>query len=1039
LTKNNQNSLQYEQIIFIDSTVEDYQTLIDNFTQPTEVVILDSQRDGVVQITNYLSQYESLDAIHIVSHGDAGKLSLGNTELNQNTLSQYADILTGWNKFLDQDADILLYGCNVAADLAGTEFVKNLSEYTNADISASTDLTGSKDLGGDWDIEYTVGDIEAELAFNAEVNQNYKHVLDNIRIFDNGTYFEKFPPDVTLPGSNFPSSPIRIEINEYFNSPNIDLNPPVIFNPSMIDNSDFRVDYTPIDLSFIDSNIPLLDFGQAENQPFSLNFSNGNFSWIENYPDYPYDKPFINSLVFPFDASSLNFNPTNFEFTSVSLNEIAPLVSGSNSITFKFNAGSFDFSSLTSRNLLTFEFTSKVADFYNVKYNNTVRLADNFTFEATAVTFRSDSITFDYKPTTLNFNPGAFAANANLYEYKLSAADFKAGVTLKQFNASDYRALNYAFKGDELFDSQYYLNRNVIPSGMNPFTDYNENGYRVGRNPNALFDVNYYLGNNIDVRNDGVEPLKHFSLFGFRENNNNRDPNPLFDTSYYNKNNSDVVSADVNSLLHYIQFGYKENFDPRDPNPLFDSSYYNLKNPDVVAEGENPLVHYLTHGWKESIPGSKNFNDNRDPNAFFDTSYYFTIHPDVRIASNTSPSANPLQHYIEFGNTGRVAIEDRTTHPLFASENLLEFTTTIDSNSEGFEFAQNEFAKLNYQLTPREDGRILIAQTIWEPGQDPITWLAKKVTYGVAVAGTWVLSEIAAPAAGAAIDVLEFVAESLPYATLSLTPEDIIFSPVVNPIPPFPVDPEPETQIISHPKDLTIDNILNPDGKGNIFYTPLDPVNTISTTSFPLRDEILESILDEPLIFPGEIPIGTYAYPSSDSMPSWRDVYNPREFEYSSSISFGTATMQDSIRENEIRQIVSQSSVVNSKTRDKFRKGYGNIGFADYSIQGQSGTVRSFSGNSDIPGFAPFVPLEDRKLQTYIVDEFNRQVDTEAKILEQIFTEVVNLEQIETGTGNIGTIRLFTAIPVCQSCGQVIQEFTTKTKGRITIEVIELR
>jgi hypothetical protein len=163
--------------------------------------------------------------------------------------------LTGWNKFLDQDADILLYGCNVATDLAGTEFVKNLSEYTNADISASTDLTGSKDLGGDWDIEYTVGDIEAELAFNAEVNQNYKHVLDNIRIFDNGTYFEKFPPDVTLPGSNFPSSPIRLEINESFNSPKIDLNPPVIFDPSIIDNSDFRVDYTPLDLSFIDSNI----------------------------------------------------------------------------------------------------------------------------------------------------------------------------------------------------------------------------------------------------------------------------------------------------------------------------------------------------------------------------------------------------------------------------------------------------------------------------------------------------------------------------------------------------------------------------------------------------------------------------------------------------------------------------------------------------------------------------------------------------------------------------------------------------------------
>ncbi|MGL6344723.1 MAG: DUF4347 domain-containing protein, partial [Waterburya sp.] len=225
LTKKNQNSIQYEQIVFIDSTVEDYQTLIDNLAQPSEVVILNSQQDGIVQITDYLSQYNSLEAIHVISHGEAGKLFLGNTELNQTTLSKYADLLTGWSNSFTKDADILLYGCNVAADLAGTEFVSNLSGYTNADISASTDLTGTKDLGGDWDIEYTVGDIEAELAFNAEVNQNYKHVLNNIRIFDNGTYFENFPPDVTLPGSNFPSSPIRLELNKSFNSPNIDLNP----------------------------------------------------------------------------------------------------------------------------------------------------------------------------------------------------------------------------------------------------------------------------------------------------------------------------------------------------------------------------------------------------------------------------------------------------------------------------------------------------------------------------------------------------------------------------------------------------------------------------------------------------------------------------------------------------------------------------------------------------------------------------------------------------------------------------------------------
>jgi len=123
-----QSSIEYNQILFIDSAIEDYQTLIDNLAQSTEVVILDSQRDGVVQITDSISKYGSLDAVHIVSHGDAGKLFLGNTELNQNALNQYEDILTSWGDFIEEDGDILLYGCDVAADLAGAEFVKNLSE-----------------------------------------------------------------------------------------------------------------------------------------------------------------------------------------------------------------------------------------------------------------------------------------------------------------------------------------------------------------------------------------------------------------------------------------------------------------------------------------------------------------------------------------------------------------------------------------------------------------------------------------------------------------------------------------------------------------------------------------------------------------------------------------------------------------------------------------------------------------------------------------------------------------------------------------------
>ncbi len=765
LTNKNQSSIQYEQIVFIDSTVEDYQTLINNLAQPSEVVILDSQQDGIVQITNYLSQYDSLEAIHIVSHGEAGKLFLGNTELNQTTLSKYTDFLTGWSNSLTKDADILLYGCNVAKDLAGTEFVSSLSDYTQADILASNNITGNSQLDGDWDLEYAIGKIETKSIFNSEIETEYE---SNLIVLD-------YDINYTL---------------RYF------LDVPILrFN---------GVEFVPIN--------------GFESQPLSLPNFNSESS---------FNNPVGNTWMFNFSASSLKFDPINFDFTSLEIN--------GDSLNFNLNNSAFNLDAI-GKNSISFEFYKAETEKFNY--------GSMFSFDASSVTFTKSKVTFKYKPSSLNFNADLFKANANLFEYKFT--NFDKGVSFNQFNASDYRALDYAFKGDELFNTKYYLDKKVTPIGMNPFTHYVEYGFLAGIDPNPLFDVSYYLDKNIDVRNAKIDPLRHYAEFGYAENNSNRDPNALFDTSYYNEKNQDVALAKENPLLHYIVHGYSENFDPRDPNPFFDSSYYNLKNPDVAAAKENPLLHYLTHGWKESIPGSTNFNDNRDPNAFFDTSYYFETHSDVRIASDTLPSANPLQHYLEFGNTGRFAIENRITHPLFASSNFVEFTTTINAKSEGFTFVQNEFAKLNFQLTPREDGRILISQSITGEGgddKDLFDYLVGGVTFVVGVAGTFV-----GPA-------FEFVAERIPYATLSLTPDDIIYSP----LPPFPVDPEPEIKFTSHPKDLTIDEILNPDGKGNIITLPLDPIDSISTTSFPQRNEILETLLDGGLFLGGEeIPQGTY-------------------------------------------------------------------------------------------------------------------------------------------------------------------------------------
>ena len=118
-------------------------------------------RDGVEQISAILAESKGeYDAIHIISHGQEGEVSLGNTSLSTDNLGRYANDLASWSDSLSADADILFYGCDLAGNAEGEQFIESISAMTGADVAASDDLTGAADLGGDWDLELNVGEVQ---------------------------------------------------------------------------------------------------------------------------------------------------------------------------------------------------------------------------------------------------------------------------------------------------------------------------------------------------------------------------------------------------------------------------------------------------------------------------------------------------------------------------------------------------------------------------------------------------------------------------------------------------------------------------------------------------------------------------------------------------------------------------------------------------------------------------------------------------------------------------------------------------------------
>ncbi|WP_460825104.1 Ig-like domain-containing protein, partial [Massilia solisilvae] len=151
-----------KQVAFIDTSVTNYASLVAAVPEGVEVVLLDAAGSGLEQMAAWAASHAGYDAIHVLSHGTDGALTLGRETIDAQRLDDPAVrlLFQELGRALNPDGDLLLYGCSVAGGAVGQVFIDKLAGLTGADIAASTGLTGSAALGGDWRLEAGTGAIE---------------------------------------------------------------------------------------------------------------------------------------------------------------------------------------------------------------------------------------------------------------------------------------------------------------------------------------------------------------------------------------------------------------------------------------------------------------------------------------------------------------------------------------------------------------------------------------------------------------------------------------------------------------------------------------------------------------------------------------------------------------------------------------------------------------------------------------------------------------------------------------------------------------
>ncbi|HSG91991.1 MAG TPA: DUF4347 domain-containing protein [Pseudomonadales bacterium] len=160
------------ELVVVDAGVADADALIDGLAAKAggtvhEVLYLDGSRGGAEQVAAVLAALGRVDAVHLLGHGGDAGFQFGADWIDAEALAASATAFESWRGFLADDADLLLYGCDLAAGPDGAALLERLADLTGADVAASDDRTGGLALGGDWDLEVRTGVIEADMPFGA--------------------------------------------------------------------------------------------------------------------------------------------------------------------------------------------------------------------------------------------------------------------------------------------------------------------------------------------------------------------------------------------------------------------------------------------------------------------------------------------------------------------------------------------------------------------------------------------------------------------------------------------------------------------------------------------------------------------------------------------------------------------------------------------------------------------------------------------------------------------------------------------------------
>lgn len=140
------------QVLVLDPSVRHAEVLLAGATGECEIVRLAPQGGALGQLAERLAGRAGVTSLHILCHGEPGALLLADERINGDALLARPGTLERIARALAADAEVVLYGCSVAAGSVGRAFLDLLEAGLGVAVAAAEAPVGAAALGGDWRI-----------------------------------------------------------------------------------------------------------------------------------------------------------------------------------------------------------------------------------------------------------------------------------------------------------------------------------------------------------------------------------------------------------------------------------------------------------------------------------------------------------------------------------------------------------------------------------------------------------------------------------------------------------------------------------------------------------------------------------------------------------------------------------------------------------------------------------------------------------------------------------------------------------------------